>query len=37
MNDALSDETLDVENTNSLLVAGPHIDWMKDIIVYVYI
>ena len=31
MNDALSDETLDVENTNSLLVAGPQIDWMNDI------
>ena len=31
MNDALSDETLDVENTNSFDVAGPQIDWMKDI------
>ena len=31
MNDALSDDTLDVENTNSLLVAGPQMDWMKDI------
>ena len=35
--DALSDDTLDVEKTNSFEVAGPHIDWMKDIIVYVYI
>jgi len=37
MNDALSLLTLLVENTNSLLVAGPQIDWMNDIIVYVYI
>jgi hypothetical protein len=37
MNEALSDETLDVENTNSFEVAGPQIDWMNDIIVYVYI
>ena len=35
--DALSDDTLDVENTNSLLVAGPQMDCIKDIIVYVYI
>jgi hypothetical protein len=31
MNEALSLLTLLVENTNSLLVAGPHIDWMNDI------
>jgi len=37
MNEALSDETELVENTNSLLVAGPQIDWMNDIIVYHYI
>tara|TARA_R110001632_G_scaffold209155_1_gene333660 strand:+ start:196 stop:414 length:219 start_codon:yes stop_codon:yes gene_type:complete len=35
--DALSDDTLDVENTNSFEVAGPQMDCMKDIIVYVYI
>jgi len=37
MNDALSDDTFEVENTNSLLVAGPQMDWMNDIIVYHYI
>lgn len=31
MNEALSLLTLLVENTNSLLVAGPQIDWMNDI------
>jgi hypothetical protein len=29
--DALSDDTFDVENTNSFDTAGPQMDWMKDI------
>ena len=31
MNEALSDDTLDVENTKSFDTAGPQMDWMKDI------
>jgi hypothetical protein len=37
MNEALSLLTLLVEKTNSFEVAGPQMDCMKDIIVYVYI